>query len=1010
MAQTQVGIPTNLLVYKPKQQYTALCWQINVASYVALAKLAFEVQVDVVDTFNSINLQVYTADNVEEFQNGTFFKSFVIKDPTLINASQTYYWRVRVVGDEYYSQWSDVTEQNITEYLTSLKYNEPIQVLVAEDMYATITKTYAGNYVFVSETEEKQYDLTLEDITTILSDDYNIEETFYVYVGAKPFTVEQATWYTDTETAENLLPDNYVYTKIGATNIKKILEMYMRLIGVFKNEAIQVSNNINYEKVQDEDLYDRLGVLLSYTRNTLEPMITYKYELLSLWQAYLHQGTVDAFNIFIKALYGTEPEIEILKDIRETWRVYENVPLLSLDGSTSTITEFSIGESFYDPTLNRIITAQADNDWTNALIETPDETATYQVYAQDNVEYINYHYDGLSETLLEGRPELNRYYLRERYYDEELEQETFTEKQGDIAYLYTKPYLAHNLVINISNPFGVDVDQTTLLAILNYLKPINMNIIVKIKSFYAYHWGELYRYGQRGLYWGGYDSSLLDDGQGGGDTPAPTPVDTDCTIEIVNKQDAIVIINGEQRTQYRAQYGEEISWSVSKAGYKTQSGTLQIKKAVAMVIQLQPSPVGMYELTINPIPANAKVTINGTVANQLVLAANTQYNWKVELAGYITQNGTGTLTEDTTIEVDLNNPPAILECEITAKVFDVDAGNVNITSSSTISWTINGTTTTGTTVTAEAGQTVQWTVSKSGYITQTGTYEIPELTTEKTIEISLYRKDYTLTINPTPESATVVINGQERRNITLKMGSDYTYEISATGYIQESGTGTLTENTTINTTMQRISVSYTNLKPSLSDYKPTTQGVNYVGTYNIKKTGTYKIQLGGSKGHILIGNEIVNPATKGGTAVLETTFTSGDWISIYRIDGGYVQWRCYGGSGIGITVNDVWTLVAGGGAMGESSSSTNYFAGGGGYVGGFSNISGLGDNSKGISHDGTRGTGSGNTLGSGEMYEVSYGRYAYGGTGYVKSELSGSATMITGSNTSEGYAVIEYLG
>lgn len=1010
MAQTQVGIPTNLLVYKPKQQYTALCWQINVASYVALDKLSFEVQVDVVDTFNSINLQVYTADNVEEFQNGTFFKSFVIKDPTLINDSQTYYWRVRVVGEEYYSQWSDVAQQNITEYLTNLTYNEPIQVLVAEDKYATITKTYAGNYVFVSETEEKQYDLTLEDITTILADDYDIEDTFYVYVGANPFTVEQVTWYTDTETAENLLPDNYVYTKIGATNIKKILEMYMRLIGVFKNEAIQVSNNINYEKVQDEDLYNRLGVLLSYTRNTLEPMITYKYELLSLWQAYLHQGTVDAFNIFIKALYGTEPEIEILKDIRETWRVYENVPLLSLDGSTSTITEFSIGESFYDPTLNRIITAQADNDWANALIELPDETATYQVYDQDNVEYINYHYDGISETLLEGRPDLDRYYLRERYYDEEINQETFTEKQGKIAYLYTKPYLAHNLVINITNPFGVDVDQTTLLAILNYLKPINMNIVINIKQYYTYHWGELFHYGQRGLYWGGYDPNMIDNGQQ--PSPEPEPVDTDCTIEIVNKQDAIVIINGEQRTQYRTQYGQEVSWSVSKAGYKTQSGTLQLKQAVALIIQLQPSPVGMYELTINPIPENAKVIINGIIANQLVLPANTEYTWKVELAGYITQNGTGTLTEDTTLEIDLNNPPSILDCEITAKVYDVDAGNINITDSSTIEWTIDGETTTGDTVTAQTGQTVQWTVSKDGYITQTGTYDVPELTTEKTIEISLYRQEYTLTIVPTPESATVVINGQERRTITLKLGRDYTYEISATGYIQETGSGTLTEDTTITTTMQRTSVSYTNLRATISNNKPTTYGINYVATYNIKKTGTYKVSLGGSKGHILVGNETLNPATKGGTAVLQTTFTSGDTITIYRIDGGYWQTMCYGGSGIGIKVNDVWTLVVGGGGRGYETNNSYRMSGGGGYIGGGS--TGLpAQTVGGISYNGSAGSGTGNTNGSGETNNVGNvlsPTYVYGGTGYVISSLSSYATMTTGNNSSEGYAIIEYIG
>lgn len=1008
MAQTQVGTPTNLLVYKPKQQYTALCWQINVTQYVALAKLAFEVQVDVADTFNSVNLQVYTADNVEEYQNGTFFKSFVIKDPTLINASQTYYWRVRVTGDDYFSQWSDVAEQNITEYLGNLAYNQPIQVLVSGGNYITITKNHADEYVIVSEVGEKQV-LTQEELIFVLSNVYDIEDTFYVYIGAMQFTVDQATWYTDTETAENLLPDNYVYTKIGATNIKKILEMYMRLIGAFKNEAIQVSNNINYKKVQDEDLYDRLGALLSYTRNTLEPMITYKYELLSLWQAYLHQGTVDAFNIFIKALYGTEPEIEILKDVRDTWRVYEDIELLSLDGSTSTITDFSAGDSFYDPTLNRIITAQADNDWTDALIELPDETATYMVPDIDGIEQAYYHYDGLSETLLEGRPTLDRFYLRQRYYDDQTGQETFTEKQGDIAYLYTKPYLAHNLVIRITNAFGVDVDRTVLLAILNELKPINMNIVLDLVSYEKYYWGQIYHYGQRGLYWGGYDPYMLGgDESGGGDTPSPVPVDTDCTFEIVNTQGAIVIINNVRQTQYRTQYGQVVSWLVMKAGYVTQSGTITMTKAIALVITLKPG--NTYMLTVNAVPEGANVTINGITTNQLVLGYGETYTWQAELEGYLTQIGSGLLTEDRIIDIDLANPPVAQDCEITAQVLDADFGDADITASCTISWTVNGATTTGTTVTAQTGETVHWQVEKAGYLTQTGDYIVPINTTEHLLTVSFIRQTFTLTINPTPQDATVIINGQETRSLGLKYNTGYTYTVSATGYLPQTVTGTIVSNITIPVTLTEVGAYYSVLATSTAD----PDDIYEMGTYTIVASGTYSIKALAGKG--IKGNGKGN----GGTIELQIPLTQGQTIKAVAIFGGSLYPLSNekgGGTGVGIYIDNTLVAVVGGGGAATSGYQARYY-GGGGYIGGGTDAS----QDTGLSIDGTKTSyyhsdpraamGDG---GKGYDSAPAYGGTGYlntGYTSYVVSRVSGSnsgAATATGNTSTTASVKISYV-
>lgn len=332
MTQQLIGIPKNLLVYKPQQKTTALCWQVNLEGEPTLELLDFEVEIDVVVDLSSINKKTYTKDNIVNYQNGTFFKAFVIDDPLLFEM-QKYYWRVRVNSENYISEWSDYKEESISALLDNMEYNIPTRIkaytINASEIVIQKTKKddidVFDTFPYSSTEIDGLYErYTKEEFLTLLETNYGITDKIYTYVGPYEFNINQITWYDDTETAENLLPDNYVYTKIGNTNIKRIIELYMRLIGVFKNEIIQVANNYNYKKTQDQDLYDMLGVLLTYTRNTQEPFITYKYELLNLWKAYLHQGTIDAFNIIIETLYGVAPEIKILKDEKiNTWHLYD---------------------------------------------------------------------------------------------------------------------------------------------------------------------------------------------------------------------------------------------------------------------------------------------------------------------------------------------------------------------------------------------------------------------------------------------------------------------------------------------------------------------------------------------------------------------------------------------------------------------------------------------------------------------------------------------------------------
>lgn len=60
---------------------------------------------------------------------------------------------------------------------------------------------------------------------------------------------------------------------------------------------------------------------------------------------------------------------------------------------------------------------------------------------------------------------------------------------------------------------------------------------------------------------------------------------------------------------------------------------------------------------------------------------------------------------------------------------------------------------------------------------------------------------YTLTIVPTQDDVTVVINGEERTTLTADAGTAYTYLVSKEGYVTETASGTLSGDTTIEVTL-----------------------------------------------------------------------------------------------------------------------------------------------------------------------------------------------------------------
>lgn len=69
-------------------------------------------------------------------------------------------------------------------------------------------------------------------------------------------------------------------------------------------------------------------------------------------------------------------------------------------------------------------------------------------------------------------------------------------------------------------------------------------------------------------------------------------------------------------------------------------------------------------------------------------------------------------------------------------------------------------------------------------------------------------KYYTFTINPTPSNATVKINNQTTKSVTVAEGTSISWSVSASGYTTQSGTLILTANTTKNVALAKVQPLY----------------------------------------------------------------------------------------------------------------------------------------------------------------------------------------------------------
>ena len=143
----------------------------------------------------------------------------------------------------------------------------------------------------------------------------------------------------------------------------------------------------------------------------------------------------------------------------------------------------------------------------------------------------------------------------------------------------------------------------------------------------------------------------------------------------------------------------------SAAYYDKFRATLQTERGAFAKANIEP-----YTFSINPVPDDASVLINNQAIRSIQLPAMSNIDWLVSKAGYVTQEGTETITSDKTLDIVL--------AEITKYTF-----TINPTPADAIV-TINGEVRNS--ITAEENTLITWSVEAEGYISQSGEYTLTE--------------------------------------------------------------------------------------------------------------------------------------------------------------------------------------------------------------------------------------------------------------------------------------------
>lgn len=267
---------------------------------------------------------------------------------------------------------------------------------------------------------------------------------------------------------------------------------------------------------------------------------------------------------------------------------------------------------------------------------------------------------------------------------------------------------------------------------------------------------------------------------------------------------------------------------ISEGCYKRRGGThfvASVKKSEAVLFKIVPDP------------DYATVTINGVVQNECYVAVGDLVNYSVSAENYQTLNGTYYVNDNT----ELN---AVL-------VSAVERYNFSINPTPEDAFVlINGMERKS--LLAAGNSQIDWSVSKDGYHTQSGT--IRAIREDTTLDIALKLR---FSIVANPAGATITINGENRDYIDVEPNTEVTWSVTKSGYIAKSGTEVITSSYTKVVELSRQAVGQVMFNSSAA------------GTYSLDlEAGEYDLLMCGAGGKGWDSDDIANRLGTGGSGAV----------------------------------------------------------------------------------------------------------------------------------------------
>ena len=317
--------------------------------------------------------------------------------------------------------------------------------------------------------------------------------------------------------------------------------------------------------------------------------------------------------------------------------------------------------------------------------------------------------------------------------------------------------------------------------------------------------------------------------------------------------------------------GTEVSYTVSKSNYTSITNTITLKDDTNIDVNLA---TDNYTVTIATTPSDAVVTFDTSISGGTVSGKSITVPYNTEITYSVSKTGYQTLSNQiyTVVRTEVINATPLTKNNYTLTINPdpVDA---------IVTLTADGYTQLNNSITVPYETSVNYSVSRSGYATQSGS-EI--VTSTKTTNISLTKNNYTLTVNTNPSDATIdfstgTVSGH---SVTVPYNTTVTYTVSKSGYITsdvQTYTVTQTETITGPTLTPDTAILTVNPTPNDAMIVLTATGFTQTGNIIIVTTGTTVHYVVSKTGYTTAEGDIIVDTTKTITPELDKIYYAWDY-------------------------------------------------------------------------------------------------------------------------------------